>query len=172
MKLVLPAAHHYTLAVRYINQFAAIGYTSIDGGTDIENKPYLQWLDYVTRILDFANPVEGMYPGIQYFSMNDNMTDIIGMVNLRFAPDCEYIENIGHIGYSIAPKYWGRGYGTEQCKLALNCCRSLGLDHVFIVCSKNNPASRAVILRNGGVLYKEFFSTRYNETLETYLVKL
>lgn len=61
----------------------------------------------------------------------------------------------GHIGYGIAPAYRGRGYGNEILRLLLIEAKKRGIDRVLVTIHKDNAASRAVALKNGGVIKEE-----------------
>ncbi|MEV6909677.1 GNAT family N-acetyltransferase [Amycolatopsis sp. NPDC051071] len=57
----------------------------------------------------------------------------------------------GHIGYSIASPWRGKGHGTRMLSAGLAECRRLGLRRVLLTCAVGNAASRRTILANGGV---------------------
>lgn len=76
---------------------------------------------------------------------------MVGIINIRYELN-DFLRNIGgHIGYSVHPDEWGRGYATQMLKLALQHCAARGLPEVLITCAADNGASRAVIVKNGGV---------------------
>lgn len=76
----------------------------------------------------------------------------LGFLNLRLRLNDALLLKGGHIGYSIRPSRQGQGYAKEQLKQALLLARKKNLSKVLVTCSQENPASRAVILANGGVL--------------------
>ena len=80
---------------------------------------------------------------------------MVGIVNIRHSLNDYLLQVGGHIGYSIGPKYRGKGYGTELLQLALEFCRSLHLDSVLVTCDVRNTPSAKVIMANGGVLENE-----------------
>lgn len=61
----------------------------------------------------------------------------------------------GHIGYGIAPAFRGRGYGNEILRLLLIEAKKRGIDRALVTIHKDNLASRAVALKNGGVIEEE-----------------
>ena len=75
----------------------------------------------------------------------------------------------GHIGYSIHPDFWGKGYGSEQLALALQECDKLGIHDVLVTCNKANPASAKVIIKNGGALENEVQDGE--NTIQRYWIK-
>ena len=46
----------------------------------------------------------------------------------------------------------GRGYATSMLKEGLLVAASKNIHQVLVTCAVDNPASRAVILKNGGIL--------------------
>lgn len=61
----------------------------------------------------------------------------------------------GNIGYGIAPEYRGKGYGKELLRLLVGEAGKYGLDKVLVTIQKDNAASQAVALANGGVITKQ-----------------
>lgn len=61
----------------------------------------------------------------------------------------------GHIGYGIAPKYRGKGYGKKILGLLLEEAWQLGIDKVLLTIQLDNAASKAVALANGGVIAEQ-----------------
>lgn len=61
----------------------------------------------------------------------------------------------GHIGYGIAPAFRGKGYGNEILRLLLIEARKRGIGRALVTIHKDNLASRAVALKNGGVIEEE-----------------
>ncbi|HVW66601.1 MAG TPA: GNAT family N-acetyltransferase [Candidatus Peribacteraceae bacterium] len=96
---------------------------------------------------------EGWVPATTLWLIDHD--EFIGNVNIRHRMTDTLAKRGGHIGYAIRPSMQGKGYGTEMLRLALIEAQKLGIDRVLITCSKNNPASRRVIEKNGGVLQDE-----------------
>ncbi|NBI19003.1 GNAT family N-acetyltransferase [Neglecta sp. X4] len=61
----------------------------------------------------------------------------------------------GHIGYGIAPKYRGKGYGKKILELLLEEASCLGIDRVLVTIQLDNATSKAVAFANGGVIGKQ-----------------
>lgn len=61
----------------------------------------------------------------------------------------------GHIGYGIAPAFRGRGYGNEILRLLLIEAKKRSIDRALVTIHKDNAASRAVALKNGGIIEEE-----------------
>ena len=77
---------------------------------------------------------------------------MVGIIHLRHELN-DFLQHYGgHIGYSVHPAYWNRGYATQMLALALRESDALGLRELLLTCSPDNPASMRVIEKNGGVL--------------------
>ncbi len=61
----------------------------------------------------------------------------------------------GHIGYSVVPWRQREGHATRALAATLPLAAARGLPHVILTCDTDNPGSRKVIERNGGVLVAE-----------------
>ncbi|AKT50118.1 GNAT family N-acetyltransferase [Arsenicicoccus sp. oral taxon 190] len=79
-------------------------------------------------------------------------SDYLGAISLRHALSPALVEVGGHVGYGIRPSARGRGLATWALGQVLPRARGLGLERVLLTCDDTNPASAAVIERNGGVL--------------------
>lgn len=99
------------------------------------------------------NLAEGRVPQSIYWFYLDNQP--AGMVKIRHYLNDYLRENGGHIGYGLAPQYRGKGYGNKMLELALIESRNLGIAEALLTCNKDNEASKAVIIKNGGKLEKE-----------------
>lgn len=78
--------------------------------------------------------------------------DYLGELVIRHRLTPALVESGGHVGYSIAPGWRGRGHGTRQLAAGLLACRGIGLTRVLLTCDHANEPSRRVILANGGRL--------------------
>ena len=58
----------------------------------------------------------------------------------------------GNIGYGIAPRYRGKGYGKELLRLLLEKAREMGMAQALVTIRLDNCAAQAVALANGGVI--------------------
>ena len=76
----------------------------------------------------------------------------LGFLNLRLRLNDYLLEKGGHIGYSIRPSERGKGYAKEALRQGLQVAKEKNIKRALVTCSTENPASRAVILANGGEL--------------------
>jgi predicted acetyltransferase len=107
--------------------------------------------EYVQTLLERAtDPLPGYVPSTDYWLIAEGV--YAGDINLRhyLIPALEKFG--GHIGYRIRPSMRRKGYGTIQCRLALEKGWELGLERVLITCDDDNIGSYKIIEANGGVL--------------------
>ena len=97
------------------------------------------------------NIPENWVPAIQLVSF-DEADYALGFLNLRFRLNDYLLEKGGHIGYSIRPSERGKGYAKESLRQGLQVAKDKNIHRALVTCSIKNPASRAVILANGGQL--------------------
>ena len=123
-----------------------------DGGFwDTENFVYEEWLETNMQKEMGINLHENRVPSIQFVSFDD-VGHALGFLNLRLRLNEGLLNYAGHIGYSIRPSERGKGYAKETLCQGLQVAKEKNIKKAMVTCSVNNPASRAVILANGGIL--------------------
>ena len=80
----------------------------------------------------------------------------------------------GHIGFGVRPSERNKGYATEMLTMALDECRQMKMEKVFIGCLDNNIGSAKTIEKCGGVLRGVISSEYYGKTvnIRQYLIDL
>ena len=123
-----------------------------DGGFwDAENFDYEEWLETnLNKEMGIKLP-ENRVPSIQ-FVLFDESGHALGFLNLRLRLNEGLLNYAGHIGYAIRPSERGKGYAKEALRQGLQVAKEKNIKKALVTCSVNNPASRAVILANGGIL--------------------
>ena len=122
-----------------------------DGGFwDAENFDYENWLEINRNKEMGINLPENRVPSIQ-FVLFDDVGRALGFLNLRLRLNEGLLNYAGHIGYSIRPSERGKGYAKETLRQGLQVAKEKNIKQALVTCSVNNPASRAVILANGGL---------------------
>jgi predicted acetyltransferase len=136
---------------------------------------------YVRRMQDAARGIglsPGWVPYTTFWTLASDITppSLIGIVNLRHRLTPALKKEGGHIGYTIAPSFRGRGLGTLQLALALDEIRrrydEFRLDRVLITCDTDNIASARIIWKNGGVFESEVISDFSGKPVSRYWVDL
>lgn len=104
-----------------------------------------------------------------YWMVDDEKDYFIGEVHIRHRLNDALRMIGGHIGYAIRYSEWGKGYGTEMLRLALEKAKARGLSEVLITCNDNNIGSARVMEKNGcvyagkvevdGVLIRHYWKT-------------
>lgn len=92
---------------------------------------------------------EGYVPETFFYLWKEDV--IVGEFRIRHFL-CESLrEGAGHIGYFIGNEYRGCGYATEGLRLTLKKTREIvPEEEIYLRVNKDNPASLAVMLKNGG----------------------
>lgn len=123
-----------------------------DGGFwNPDNFVYEEWLEENIQAEAGLNIPENWVPAIQLVSF-DVAGQALGFLNLRLRLNDYLLEKGGHIGYSIRPSERGKGYAKESLRQGLQVAKDKNIHRALVTCSIKNPASRAVILANGGQL--------------------
>ena len=121
------------------------------GSTWKRAKDYEDWLKIVEQQEDAANLPAGWVPAIQFLSFDETGLPL-GFLALRLSLNDKLFVEGGHIGYSIRPSEQGKGYAKEALRQGLQVAKEKNIHLALVTCSIDNPASRAVILANGGQL--------------------
>ena len=122
-----------------------------DGGFwETEAFSYEEWLETNMQKEMGINLPENRVPSIQFVSFDD-VGPALGFLNLRLRLNEGLLNYAGHIGYSIRPSERGKGYAKEALRQGLQVAKEKNIKKALVTCSTENPASRAVIVANGGV---------------------
>lgn len=123
-----------------------------DGGFwNAENFVYEEWLEKNLQAEAGINIPANWVPAIQLVSFSE-ADHALGFLHLRLRLNEHLLEKGGHIGYSIRPSERGKGYAKESLRQGLQVAKEKNIHRALVTCSIKNPASRAVILSNGGQL--------------------
>lgn len=79
----------------------------------------------------------------------------VGYIGIRTQIDENWKKWSGNIFYAIRPTQRHKGYCTKMLGLAIQKCRDLKIDPIYVQANKNNLFSQKFIENNGGKLYFE-----------------
>lgn len=92
---------------------------------------------------------EGYVPENFFYLWKED--EIVGEFRIRHFLCDSLREGAGHIGYFIGKEHRGRGYATEGLRMTLELARKIvPEEEIYLRVNKDNPASLAVMLKNGG----------------------
>ena len=120
------------------------------GFWNAENFDYEGWLETSHNKEMGIGLLENRVPSIQ-FVLFDESGHALGFLNLRLRLNEGLLNHAGHIGYSIRPSERDKGYAKESLRQGLQVAKGKNIKRALVTCSTENPASRAIILANGGV---------------------
>ena len=151
MELRRPTLEDKDAILEMIAEFEQVQSPHDGGFWDTENFVYEEWLEINMQKEMGINLPENRVPSIQFVSF-DNVGHALGFLNLRLRLNEGLLNYAGHIGYSIRPSERGKGYAKETLRQGLQVAKEKNIKKALVTCSVNNPASRAVILANGGLI--------------------
>jgi len=149
IELVFPAKHHETAASEYLKEHIAFGENTLHGDSFLDSAASFDcWLK------DINEALTGEIPSIIFFAIRKFDDRLLGTINIRH-PYKGYVQVHGHIGYGIRPSERGKGYATTMLQLALDYCKTIGLEKILLTCDKSNVASAKTIQKCLGIFESE-----------------
>lgn len=157
IKLVQPGKRHEAVVKDYTEEHFSVGEDSLHGSSLLtEMESYSDWLAHLTKQSDKATVTPDWVVSTTLIAVRENDKKVIGTIDIRHELNEFLREFGGHIGFGVRPSERGKGYATEILRLGLEYCKMLGLEKVMVACYKENIPSAKTILKNGGVLEREF----------------
>ncbi|MDO5054501.1 MAG: GNAT family N-acetyltransferase [Pasteurella oralis] len=169
--LIKPSLTHKNEILNYQQAYRATNLV-LHGANQLAQfsaETFADWLDYLhapagTHLFGYDKVSDSTY-----LAWHKNENRMIGIINIRHELNQHLLKYGGHIGYSIHPQEWGKGYATEMLALALEKTDALGIKRVMLSCDKNNIASSKVIMKNNGILENEVHLE--NKVIQHYWIK-
>ena len=138
--------------MQFRQEFIDAGEVICGGGGLDDATEYKQWLDKVEKYKNIETLPQNRVPTTQFLTIRKSDNKIVGIISVRHYLNENLLVHGGHIGDSVLPSERKKGYATKQIQLALNYCKSLGIEKVLMSCTVDNIASEKSIVKNGGVL--------------------
>lgn len=110
--------------------------------------------------------------GTQFLTFRKSDNKLIGMINLRHSLNDYLLKFGGHIGDSIRPTERRKGYATEQKRICLEYCKTLGINKVLITAKSDNEYSIKSIIKCGGILENKLEDTENNVIYNRFWINL
>jgi predicted acetyltransferase len=169
LELVHPSAHLQDAYRALIAEFVANGDALVPFTLAFDNTDFDAFL---TKLADCTRGV-GVPDGFvahSTFWLVSGGTEVVGVSNIRHALTPALLREGGSIGYGIRPTARRQGLGSAILRLSLLRAAELGLARVLVTCGKQNVASAAVIVRNGGVLESEEYLVDRGEVVQCFWI--
>lgn len=164
MQLISPTTKYKNNYIAYIKELGDEERYPFPLDFDYEN-----FTDFLKKIEDYTtgtNIPNDAVPSSTFWLMNND--EIIGVTNLRHFLNKEIEFCGGHIGLGIRPSYRGKGIGKLLMAKSIEKLQLMGVDSVHIHCYKENTASAAMIVANGGELASELVDK--SKVIQRYIV--
>ena len=164
MKLISPTIEYQESYIDYIKELG--DEERYPFPLDFAYDDFVGLLKKLEGYADGSNVPKNMVPSSTFWLVQNNK--IIGVTNLRHYLNKEIEYCGGHIGLGIRPSFRGKGIGNLLMAESIKKLNSRGVNDVHIHCYKDNLASAAMILANGGKLMSEF--SEQNKVIQRYIV--
>lgn len=157
----------------YINAEPIQGIDTFEGIRNFEHLEKTNFKEWYQELADNKNKdklPEGYSIQTTYLVINKD--EIVGILNARWEKVSVLMEFGGLIGYSIRPKFRGRGYANEMLKLGLEKFKEKNINEILISCKDFNISSKRVIEKNSGILEREYYNKDEGYNYLIYNIKL
>lgn len=153
--LIHPSRINHEDIIKFRDEFL-VRHESIHGSCQLANYESIEaWLSFLDDLIDKDKLPTGYVISTEYACVRKKDLYIVGLVNIRHELNENLYQFDGHIGYSIRPSERHKGYGYTQLLLALDMCKTLGINPVLVTCNKDNEASRKTIIKANGIKENE-----------------
>ena len=157
------------LALRdYIAEHHENSEDSVSASMGLPAMEYQEWLEMIHMNAAIGNKEWGK--SLLYLCINHNR--IVGLLSIRYDLSTELSNQYGDIGYGVRPSERRKGYASEMLAYALGICRSKNMNQVILGCYKDNVASAATIVKNGGVFLTENDNYQSGRISQYYTIQL
>lgn len=167
--LVPPSAHLRDSYRALVAEFAAYGEKLVPFTLSFDHTDFDAFLSQLADCAKGVGVPDGFVAHSTFWLVRD-WTEVVGVSNIRHSLTPALLREGGSIGYGIRPTARGEGLGSAILRLSLLQAAHLGVERALVTCGKQNVASAAAILRNGGVLESEEFLADRGEVVQRYWI--
>jgi predicted acetyltransferase len=164
MELISPTAEYQDSYISYIKELG--DEERYPFPLDFEYTDFMALLNKLDSYAKGSRVPENMVPSSTFWLIQNN--EIVGVTNLRHYLNKEIEFCGGHIGLGIRPSFRGNGIGSFLMAESIKKLNARGVKVVHVHCNKDNSASSAMIIANGGKLISEF--SEANKVIQRYVV--
>lgn len=176
--LIEPDAEYAPAFINMAEDFQAAGESRYEPDLPLLHRDFPIYLQRLWRSTRGENLSPGYVPANEFWLLERDAGQILGVIRLRHKLTPYLEERGGHIGYAIRPSARRKGYGTRMLALLLDWlrdpawqqARGLNLRRILITCNAENTGSARIIEANGGVLENRVWSE--GELVSRYWVDL
>ena len=157
----------------YINAELTKGIDRFEGIRNFEhlgNMNFEEWYQELENNKNKDKISNGYSTQTTYLVIDNNV--IIGVLNARWEKVMTLMLFGGLIGYSIRPKYRGKGYANEMLKLGLEKFKEKNINEIPISCKDFNIASKKVIEKNNGIFERQYYNEDEGYNYLIYTIKV
>lgn len=134
---------------------------------DKKINPFVEWRkvenfdDMVSHsdISELKQTGQTWSPFTRYFAFLDG--EIVGFVSCFWEIDHPDCQRLGHLSYTVAPAFRGKGIASHLAQYAISCYREKGVKRIHIAMDEDNVPSRKTAERAGGQ-FLGIFDIEYN----------
>lgn len=172
LKLIPPSEKYADQIKAYREEFLTEG-DILHGASNLSQfaDPF-EWLQFVKNLQMKETCPPGWSPARPFLCVRQEDDRVVGMIHICYELNDYLFHYGGHIGYSIRKSERGKGYATQQLRLALVECMNMEIERVLITCDRNNEASKRTILSVNGVLENEVFDESDQTMTQRYWVTI
>ena len=125
----------------------------ISGGELLDKLEFDEWLVYVNKNVNKDTVSSDWVVTDVFFAVEDD--EFVGVISFRHKLN-DFLNNWGHIGYSVRPSKRGNSFASVMLAEVLSYARNIGLAEVQLSSYEDNIASVKTILKNGGEFVRSF----------------
>ena len=168
MEYRLPTIEDELALREYVTEHHENDENSVSASMGLPAMEYQEWVEMIHKNATIGNEEWGK--SLLYLCIDHKR--IVGLLSIRYDLSAKLSNQYGDIGYGVRPSERRKGYATKMLSYALSVCRSKNMNQVILGCYKDNIASAATIIKNGGVLLTENDNYHSGRISQYYTIRL